>query len=249
MRSAVRRRPKEPLVFAENDPANPQPKIVADIKLGETTTWLDIDTSGLVERMKEECIPNEVIAKAEIHFKKSGRFSQQFSQISGTYNPNTDKITIYPQIIQRNIGSGDATSGKGLPLGSIQPSCSKDDWMTNILVSEDMSRTLYHEVRHMSQQHTAEVGARSRNDRAKQIGKEGLKSVGIFSGLATSYTAMTEFIQFDNNLANFAFFTFAGLMASGAAKIKSYRKRPTEIDAFQAENDVTYPYPIFFRAR
>ena len=60
---------------------------------------------------------------------------------------------------------------------------------------------------------------------------------------------MTEFIQFDNNLANFAFFTFAGLMASGAAKIKSYRKRPTEIDAFQAENDVTYPYPIFFRAR
>lgn len=38
MRNAVRRRPKDQLVFVENDTADPQPKIIADIKLGENNT-------------------------------------------------------------------------------------------------------------------------------------------------------------------------------------------------------------------
>ena len=261
MRSAVRRRPKEPLVFAENDPANPQPKIVADIKLGETMRRLDVDLAGIVARMKSEDIPDEVIASAEIHFAASryNNDSKQFSRVAGEYLPSTNTITLHPQDSKQllNIRNDAMQTQKG-PLRRLfrqrqeqKAEVSDDD------VSEDVSRDLYHEIRHMAQKNTPREEFLNKRYRSRQIGKAGLVLTGIFSGLAVSHEAIMNSVQYGDNFINIAYIGIATLIASGVVNNigrrqpnqEPYRRQPAEVDARQAEKDVAHPLPMSFEAR
>lgn len=255
MRDAVRKRPKEPLIFAENDPADPKPKIIVDIKLGETMRSLDVDVAGIVARMESEGIPDEVIASAIVHFAAS-RYdddSEQFSLVAGEYCLDTNTITLHPQDTRRWLNIRNNAMRTKIP-GQHQ---GQKTGVSDDEVSENVNRNLYHEIRHMAQKSTPREEFLNKQYRNRQIGKAVLAFAGIFSGSMMPHEAIINSVQHGDNFVNIAYISIVTLIAGSIVKAigckqpsqEPYQRQPAEIDANRAERDATRPLLVSFEAR
>ncbi|NCU38695.1 hypothetical protein EOL96_06630 [Candidatus Saccharibacteria bacterium] len=133
--------------------------VIADTGVSQTLSWLEVDPDLLLQRVRGEGIPERMIAKLSILFSNdvssvrmgNGYYSTSFSE----FDSNTMSIKIYtkPATVLRAVCQlydkhmADSGDERHAQLAAA------DDLERNVdmLCSEYVSRTLWHELRHVKQ--------------------------------------------------------------------------------------------------
>lgn len=252
-------------VTIEPDLENPRPTVTADIEAGRIVEDFDIDVDAVVARMKDEGISDETIANSRIVLRATPDNPSERMKTYGDYVRREKRISIYADAhvqadIYQELTEGYA-SGSEDAGGDYDKSYAFMKSIGDSAGSREMTKVLYHEIRHMRQD---DIGQKSNE---KQLGLA-LNFKGYFLRYVPSvaiaqggHEALDAMSSYDTNIVS----TIAVLGLAAVVGTKSasnyvnknhykdvYRKDQLEIDAREAENEVPDGYdnlPITIKAR